>query len=74
MAFNYIQDKFELEESLKNVANQMLHNKKRNSSSSESESDGSTEMTVLRPKARKRPRLSSNKSYGMYCSFICLSL
>ena len=65
MSFNYIQDDFNMEECLRNDVQQMLHKNKRRSSSSDSETDNSTEMTVLRPKlARKRSRIASDKSYG----------
>ncbi|KAK3096835.1 hypothetical protein FSP39_003796 [Pinctada imbricata] len=64
MLFNYIQDDFNMEECLRNDVQQMLHKSKRRSSSSESETDSSTEMTVLRSKeTRKRSRIASDKSY-----------
>ncbi|XP_033739881.1 vacuolar protein sorting-associated protein 13C-like [Pecten maximus] len=64
MTFNYVQEGFNMEECLRNDVQQLLHNSRRRSSSSESETDESTEMTVLRPKLpRKRSRIASDKSY-----------
>jgi len=66
MMFNYVQDGFDMEQCLRNDVQQLLHHSKRRSSSSESETDESTEMTVIRPKLpRKRSRIASDKSYGM---------
>ncbi|XP_033739373.1 vacuolar protein sorting-associated protein 13C-like [Pecten maximus] len=73
MTFNYVQEGFNMEECLRNDVQQLLHNSRRRSSSSESETDESTEMTVLRPKLpRKRSRIASDKSYVSYLYETCL--
>lgn len=65
MAFNHVQETFNMEDCLRNDVQHLLHKSLRRSSTSESETDGSTEMTVLRPKLNGRAsRLASERSHG----------
>nr|XP_034335213.1 vacuolar protein sorting-associated protein 13A isoform X3 [Crassostrea gigas] len=64
MAFNHVQENFNMEDCLRNDVQHLLHKSQRRSSTSESETDGSTEMTVLRPKLNGRAsRLASERSH-----------
>ncbi|XP_056015608.1 intermembrane lipid transfer protein VPS13A-like isoform X3 [Ostrea edulis] len=63
MAFNHVQENFNMEDCLRNDVQQLLHRSLNRPSSSESETDESTEMTVLRPKLTGRAsRLASERS------------
>lgn len=65
MAFNHVQDDFNMEDCLRNDVQHLLHKSLRRSSSSASETDESTEMTVLKPKLTGRAsRLASERSHG----------
>nr|XP_022286655.1 vacuolar protein sorting-associated protein 13A-like isoform X3 [Crassostrea virginica] len=64
MAFNHVQDDFNMEDCLRNDVQHLLHKSLRRSSSSASETDESTEMTVLKPKLTGRAsRLASERSH-----------
>ncbi|XP_061177627.1 intermembrane lipid transfer protein VPS13A-like [Saccostrea echinata] len=64
MAFNHVQENFNMEDCLRNDVQQLLHRSMKRSSTSESETDESTEMTVLRPKLTGRAsRLASERSH-----------